>query len=52
MPLSKVKNRDRMREIRLHAKKKHAVVQPKPSIYIEEDKPARLDADGQPVYEP
>ena len=43
MPLSKVKNRERMRDIRLHAKKRHAVVQPKA--------PIALDADGNPIPE-
>ncbi len=46
MPLSKVKNRDRMREIRLHAKKKHGVVQPQTA-----NKPLYVDADGNPVYQ-
>ncbi len=45
MPLSKKRNRYRMREIRLHAKKKDAVVQPKtPEV------PVYVDADGNPVY--
>lgn len=43
MPLSKAKNRDRMRDIRLHAKKKHGVVQPKAPIVV--------DADGNPIPE-
>ena len=32
MPLSKQRNRDRMRETRLHAKKSIVFVQPKPDI--------------------
>ena len=65
MPLSKVKNRDRMRQIRLH--KRHLSpcqskpVQPKPSI-DEEFTTSKdwliiatpfpeVDADGNPVYE-
>lgn len=57
MPLSKAKNRDRMRQSRLH---KHISplyqskpVQPKPSIAV--DKPLDIDyvdADGNVVYEP
>ena len=43
MPLSKAKNRDRMRKLRLHRKKSIGVVQPKTPIYV--------DADGNAVYE-
>ena len=51
MPLSKQRNRDRMRELRLHTKKTTEPVQPKPSDT--EDKPTDIeyiDADGHPVY--
>ena len=57
MPLSKAKNRDRMRESRLHAKKDTVPVQPKPSLYgwnkaIQEMAGIEgVDADGNPVYE-
>ena len=52
MPLSKQRNRDRMREIRLHTKKRIEPVQPKPSD-IEDMPPSveYIDADGNPVYE-
>ena len=49
MPLSKVRNRERMREFRLH--RQHCPpqrlndVQPKPVIKVE------VDADGQPIYD-
>jgi len=33
MPLSKARNRDRMRQIRLHAVKEEVVVQPKTPLY-------------------
>ena len=53
MPLSKAKNRERMKELRLHAKKRHEVVQPKPSVtpnmYL--TIPQYVDADGNPVYD-
>ena len=57
MPLSKQRNKDRMREIRLHAKKLTAPVQPKPSdesgnsTDIEYAGVEYIDADGNPVYE-
>ncbi len=45
MPLSKARNRDRMRRIRLHALLKLKPVQPKPIVKVE------FDADGQPIPE-
>ena len=43
MPLSKKRNRDRMRKIRLHGNIAHRIVQPKPDI--------KVDADGNPIPE-
>ena len=56
MPLSKEKNRERMREIRLHAKKHIEVVQPdvvELPLVSDEDRAGvvYIDADGNPVYE-
>ena len=56
MPLSKARNRDRMREIRLHSKITTAPVQPEELIDTPEldDMPSNIeyiDADGNPVYE-
>ena len=56
MPLSKQRNRDRMREIRLHKAKSPPyqikAVQPK-HIDKVDDSPSveYIDADGNPVYE-
>ncbi len=56
MPLSKARNRDRMREYRLHKRLLSVTgangVQPKPLIII--DKPIGveyIDGDGYPVYD-
>ena len=55
MPLSKAKNRERMKEIRLHKRSSSPQdikpVQPK-IAFIGACKPRQwLDADGNPVYE-
>ena len=55
MTLSKKRNRDRMREVRLHTRITIEPVQPKDLDYTIdlEDKPTDIDyvdADGAPVY--
>ena len=56
MPLSKKRNRDRMRLIRLHVKKRTEGVQPKgelPPPFNEGSRynPCGVDADGNLIYE-
>ena len=53
MTLSKKRNRDRMRLIRLHVKKDTEGVQPKPVNKHPYGYPGMvgIDADGQPIYE-
>ena len=56
MPLSKVRNRERMREFRLHKATSTPQgikrVQPKPSdISVEHTDIDYIDADGNPVYD-
>lgn len=57
MPLSKQRNRDRMKQIRLHAKIVTPVVQPEPIVapwdWVQEhtyySENIELDADGNPI---
>ena len=52
MPLSKKRNRDRMRGIRLHNQKLDKPVQPKYIIYEgQRVEVPELDADGQVIYD-
>ena len=53
MPLSKARNRDRMREIRLHTKNDTEVVQPNHIDKVDDSETPGVeyvDADGYPVY--
>lgn len=60
MPLSKDKNRERMKRIRLHKRLSDLIVQPKPIVEHYTGKvtvPSQasncvgLDADGNPIYD-
>lgn len=61
MPLSKARNRERMRQIRLHERLKRASVQPIDAVSLSVKREGygkasstvipELDADGNPIYE-